>query len=381
LLAANTAALSYLAAIGAAETLIGPAAPRLDFCDLATGERWALTPGMGRVPWWIFDRRRRVPGTAARDYLAIRSLRKARPDDTVAGRLDTKGAVFRRLLQPFTVAALNTEVAAASAALLWRVLIESFGAGGAALRPLVPREGLSESFVDPACRFLAGHGAELRFGARLRRLVLDADAIRRLEFEGESVELGPADSVIMAVPPAIAARLLPGLVVPTEFRAIVNAHYRWGAGRETPLVTGLVGGTAEWVFRKPGILSVTVSAADPLVDTPAEALAPLLWHDVARALRLGEAAVPACRIVKEKRATFAASPEQLRRRPPAGTRWQNLFLAGDWTATGLPATIEGAIRAGRKAAALVDDRARKPLTQRSLQATHSHGEVADRAKV
>ncbi|MBV9523500.1 MAG: FAD-dependent oxidoreductase, partial [Alphaproteobacteria bacterium] len=121
LLAANTAALGYLAAIGAAETLIGPAAPRLDFCDLANGERWALTPGMGRVPWWIFDRRRRVPGTAARDYLAIGSLRKARPDDTVAGRLHTKGAVFRRLLQPFTVAALNTEVEAASAALLWRV--------------------------------------------------------------------------------------------------------------------------------------------------------------------------------------------------------------------------------------------------------------------
>ena len=59
------------------------------------------------------------------------------------------------------------------------------------------------------------------------------------------------------------------------------------------------------------------------------------------------------RIVKEKRATFAATPAQDARRPACATRWTNLFLAGDWTATGLPATIEGALRSGEKAAALV----------------------------
>jgi uncharacterized protein with NAD-binding domain and iron-sulfur cluster len=58
------------------------------------------------------------------------------------------------------------------------------------------------------------------------------------------------------------------------------------------------------------------------------------------------------RIVKERRATFAQTPEQVARRPPAATRWSNLFLAGDWTATVLPATIEGAIRSGDVAAEL-----------------------------
>src|SRR5690348_6667771 len=141
--------------------MTGPDEPRFDFCDLATGERWTLAPGQGRLPWWIVDRRRRVPGTRAGDYLAISGLRKARDIETIADRLDTSTTLFRRLWQPFAVAALNTEVEAASAPLLWHVVRESFGAGGAALRPLVPREGLSESFIDPARRFLEMHGAAL----------------------------------------------------------------------------------------------------------------------------------------------------------------------------------------------------------------------------
>ena len=62
------------------------------------------------------------------------------------------------------------------------------------------------------------------------------------------------------------------------------------------------------------------------------------------------AALPPWQIVRERRATFAATPAQNARRPGAQTAWDNLVLAGDWTATGLPATIEGAIRSGARAA-------------------------------
>ena len=85
-----------------------------------------------------------------------------------------------------------------------------------------------------------------------------------LEFDAETVPLGVRDTVILAVPAPVAARLLPGLVVPTEFRAIVNAHYRVDVDAGLPLLMGVIGGTAEWIFRKPGIVSVTVSAADRL---------------------------------------------------------------------------------------------------------------------
>jgi hydroxysqualene dehydroxylase len=352
LLSGNHAALDYLARIGAVATLDGPPMPLFNFCDLVSGERWTVAPGPGRLPWWIFDRSRRVPGTGALDYLRAVPLAWSGADDTVPARLAVDSVLFRRLWQPFAVAALNTEIEAASAALLWRVMVESFGAGGAALRPLVPHDGLSESFIDPALAFLARHGAAIRFGARLRAVILAGDRVAALDFDDGPIALDAEDCVILAVPAPIAVRLLPGLNAPGEFRAIVNAHYRFAVAAEKPLFIGLVGGTAEWVFRKPGILSVTVSAADRLVDEPAERLATLLWRDVARAYELGDQALPPWRIVKEKRATFAATPAELRRRPPSRTQWHNLFLAGDWTATGLPATIEGAIRSGDTAAAL-----------------------------
>jgi uncharacterized protein with NAD-binding domain and iron-sulfur cluster len=95
-----------------------------------------------------------------------------------------------------------------------------------------------------------------------------------------------------------------------------------------------------------------VSAADTLADEPSETVAARLWADTAAALGLPAKPQPPARIVKERRATFAQTPEQIARRPPAATPWANLFLAGDWTATGLPATIEGAIRSGNVAADL-----------------------------
>jgi uncharacterized protein with NAD-binding domain and iron-sulfur cluster len=88
------------------------------------------------------------------------------------------------------------------------------------------------------------------------------------------------------------------------------------------------------------------------MDAPREALAEEVWKDVVKLTRLPEA-LPPWHIIRERRATFAALPQENASRPQSQTRWRNLFLAGDWTATGLPATIEGAIRSGNEAARLV----------------------------
>jgi squalene-associated FAD-dependent desaturase len=351
LLSGNRCAMRYIDMIGARGTLTGPQRAIFPFVDRQTNERWVLQLNPGKIPWWIFVPERRVAGTSAISYLAARRLLEGSRDAVVTDRLDTRATLYRRLWQPLAVAALNTEAEAGSAQLFATIVRDTLGAGGKACVPLLPREGLSETLVDPALAKLRDGGADIRIGARLRALGFTQEHVTSLDLDGGNEVVGADEAVVLAVPAPVAARLVPDLTVPDEFRAIVNAHYRVAVRGEAPWFVGIIGGTAEWVFRKREVLSVTVSAADRVVDRAAEDLAPLLWRDVAAAYDLPSEPMPPWQMVKEKRATFAATPAQEARRSGAATRWTNLVLAGDWTRTGLPATIEGAIRSGFTAAA------------------------------
>jgi squalene-associated FAD-dependent desaturase len=385
LLAGNAAAMTYVERIGALETFDQPADMAIPFIDLHTGERWALRPGRGRVPWWVLQAGRRVPGTRGRDYLDALKLWRAAAGETVGAVLEADTVLFRRLWQPLSAAALNTAAGDASARLLWRVMVETVGRGAAACRPMLAREGLSESLVDPALALLSRRGAAIRFGTRLKALGFEGGRVADLVFDDHAVALRPQDSVILAVPAAIAARLVPGLVVPDDYAPIVNAHFRCSllpAGQTVaPLFACIVGGTAEWVFRKRDIVSVTVSAADRIVARPADELRDMLWRDVTRAFGLPAAPAPPARIVKERRATFRATPAQLARRPATATQWPNLRLAGDYVDTGLPATIEGAIRSGVAAAAhLRQCRPMPPAASRGPRAMQTPTPIQDRQR-
>ncbi len=351
LLSGNRAAFSYLEAIGAADTLGGPSVPLFPFMDLRSGERWTLRPNRGRLPWWILSPSRRVPGTRASDYLSLLALRRITDDRSVADALPP-GPLGDRLIAPLAIAALNTPPAHGLARLLGAVVRETLMQGGAACVPRFPRDSLAASLIDPAVVTLRARGAELRFSRRVGALAIEADRVTALHTADGSVSLGPGDALILAVPPWIATALLPNVTAPTEFEAILNIHFRTDADPGLAGFIGLVGGTAEWVFVKPGHVSVTISAANRMVDQPAEAIAAAVWPDVRAALHL-RATMPLWRVVKERRATFAATAEQDRRRPSSQIGLSNLALAGDWTQTGLPATIEGAIRSGRHAAELL----------------------------
>jgi squalene-associated FAD-dependent desaturase len=355
LLSGNSHARAYARSIGSEAGLVGPARAQFPFVDLTTGRRWQLDLGDGRLPLWLFDKARRVPDTGLRDYLALMPLIWAGPDKLVGNTIPCEGILYQRLVQPLLLAALNVDPPEGSAGLAGAIVRETLLAGGQACRPLIAREGLSAVLVEPALKLLQQKGASVRLGHELRGLTMSGPNVGELNFGEDIVTLTPGDVVVMAVPPRSAATLLPGLKGPTKFRAIVNAHFRFDPPRDMAPIIGVVGGLVEWLFSFPQRLSITISNADRLIDMPREELAQALWRDVCKAggISAESPELPPWQIVRERRATFEATPEQNALRPGAKTAWKNLFLAGDWTDTGLPATIEGSVRSGDRAADLV----------------------------
>jgi squalene-associated FAD-dependent desaturase len=351
-LSGNPAVAAYLARIGARDRLAGPKETQFPFVDLATGRRWIVRPNAGPLPWWIFAKDRGVPGATLGDYLGMGALAFTNAGKRVDEAVRCEGPVWETLMRPFLLAALNLAPEGGSAELSGAVIRETLLKGGHAYAPRVPTPGLAAAFVDPAVAHLQARGGQVRLSRRLTSLETDAGHVRALVFADGTVELEPNDRVVLAVPPWVAAELVPGLTVPDAFEGIVNAHYRIAPPPGAPLITGVLNSTVEWIFCFEDRISVTVSGANAIINDGRESLAKRLWAEVAQALAL-TADLPPWQIVKEKRATFAATVEQNAKRPAARTGLANLVLAGDWTATGLPATIEGALRSGETAARIV----------------------------
>jgi squalene-associated FAD-dependent desaturase len=357
LLSANTAALSFLKTIGAESELQSPGTAEFPFVDLASNERWLLRFGDSRLPWWVFDRKRRVPHTRVTDYLPAARLAWMSAEKPMGAMLDCAGPVYERLIKPFLLATLNVDPREGSARLAGAVIRESLARGGKACVPMLARDGIGNALVEPAVRYLRERGIAASMQEELAGLRFSGRAVSQLDFTTRPVPLAGNDVVILAVPAYAAAALIPDLRTPAAFRGIVNAHFRVDPPAHLPPMLGVINGVCEWIFAHPGRISVTISDAGRFFEMPRAELAQIIWRDAAAVSGL-PAALPPWQIVRERRATFAATPEQNALRPGAETAWDNLFLAGDWTATGLPATLEGAIRSGNRAADLAAQRLR-----------------------
>lgn len=352
LLSGNTSALGYLNAIGAQDRLTGPRGARFDFYDLETSDRWNVDLTRGPVPLWVLYKDRRVPGTNMTDYLRGLKLLTA-GDRSVAALFGGQGQIYRRFWEPFSVAVLNTPADVAAARLLMPVIRETLAKGADASKPLIAKNGLSDTFVDPALKWLERRGAEIRFNTRVDEIVRDDRKVTALAGDTGTEELGSDDGVVLAVPPWAAATLIDGVSMPDKFAPIVNVHFKLEtaeiSGMTSPLL-GMVGSVSHWIFKRENIISVTISAADELARQSNDEIAQTVWREVSQAIGLTASGQPPVRVIKERRATFVATPDQLARRPASRTDFINLALAGDWIDTGLPATIEGAIRSGETAA-------------------------------
>src|SRR4029077_4512608 len=149
--------------------ITGPRRPVFPFVDLKTGREWTLRPSSGRIPWWPLFRGRPVPKTSAGEHLALRKIGQEW-DDTVMTETMRHNSLYWLLLEPMSVAALNTRPHEALACLFGSVLRETLLKGANACLPRVPKEGLSEALVDPAIATLRQRGAEILFNRRITRV-------------------------------------------------------------------------------------------------------------------------------------------------------------------------------------------------------------------
>jgi squalene-associated FAD-dependent desaturase len=362
ILSANAAVLSHARRVGGADRLreLPAAFPFADLAPEAAVRRWTVrvpaTPlGSGRAD-------ARPPGAGLGEALAgAASLVAARRGRTVAEAVRGRGPMWRAFWEPMTTAVLNMPPEEGSAALLRAALLRSFLRGAAACRPVVAPEGLGAALIEPALDRLARLGVEVRLREPLAGLAAEGRRATALHLPGGPIELGPRDAVVLALPPGVAAGVLPGLPAPRPGLAILNAHFvvRPEAAEAAPPILGLLGGEAQWLFRRGDVLSVTISAAERgrAWDMERDAALELLWSEVARALDLRGERPLASRLLRERGATFDQSPAGDRARPATRTPLANVVLAGDHVRTGLPATLEGAVLSGRAAArALLEER-------------------------
>jgi glycine/D-amino acid oxidase-like deaminating enzyme len=327
----NPAAMGYLERVGTRASLHAlPSIPTV--FDLADGKIWR--PSLGTLI--------RALASSLWTFGFDRS-------GTVAKRVGTSRD-FRFIWEPLAVATLNTDAARASAALFRSVLARSVWRGLAASRMHVAGGDLTASFVAPAVAALQARGVGVQFGHGLREPVLRDGRVVELVFDDTTIVLSRNDVVVFAVPWWTASKWLGLPELPDS--PIVNVHYRLKtppANLADHEALGVVGGVSQWIFRRGDILAVTVSAAAGLDEQSNDDIAATIWREVVRALDLS-GQPEAVRVVKEKRATLLHTTETEALRPHR-RQGENLFLAGDWTATGLPCTIESAIRSGNLAAA------------------------------
>lgn len=357
-LGGNPAVFEYLDLVGAKDEL-SPAngTGAIPFFDIKTGARWALKPNQGRIPWFVLFPSRRVPDSKLSDYLAALRLLQAGSEEPVQSVMGDLGPTWERFWEPLSTAIMNTPADQASAALLGAAIKRVLSVKRSGLAAYVPRATLAQTFVDPALTLLSQSGAEIRFASSVMSVEGDTQATR-LNFRSASVDLAPNDRLVLAVPPwAPVVRPFLSSTIEASASPIINAHFRLaqpaaGTGDDMTRngMTGLINGIAHWIFRRDAIVSVTVSADQALADRPHGEIANSLWQDVCRCLALAPTPCPAHRVIVERRATPVQDSVFAGCRPGSQTFLQNVYLAGDWTDTKLPCTLESAIESGFAAA-------------------------------
>jgi squalene-associated FAD-dependent desaturase len=252
-----------------------------------------------------------------------------------------------------SIGALNTNPEKASARLFAHILREMFLKGNFNSTIILPKYDLTRSLIEPMEKHITDNGGTIVTSKRAVEISLSGNAVSSITTDdGKEFQ---ADQYVLAIPPYAIAKLIDAKAVidaPLDafsYSTIVSIHIRTNEINLSEPFYGPIGSKIHWLFRHDDHISLVISSADKYMDMSDETIMEMVSAELKTYFSIRLPTDVNYRIIKSKRATFVPSPDIVNRRPSARIKYTNLFLAGDWIDTGLPATIEGAVLSGKEA--------------------------------
>jgi squalene-associated FAD-dependent desaturase len=262
---------------------------------------------------------------------------------------------IKSLWEIIAVGALNTNIHKASALMFREILLKIFFNGNFASTIILPKYGLSDAYVKNAKEFIESNGGKIKLSSSVNEFIISNNKIVKIKTADEVYE--GFDYVISAIPLHAINNVYPELFsdhkIELEYSSILNIHIWLKNNPMKEHFYGLIDSPVHWIFNKGNHINLVISNADYLIDKSAEEIYNLCVDELIKCTKLEESDFIHYKILKEKRATFIPSNKIMNTRPSSKTKIANLFLAGDWTDTGLPSTIESAVKSGRIASELI----------------------------
>tara|TARA_Y100000590_G_scaffold421294_1_gene524816 strand:+ start:9615 stop:10883 length:1269 start_codon:yes stop_codon:yes gene_type:complete len=356
-----TNTFNYLKKINAEKKLLSNNQTFYPFIDIKKKEKWEVRPYSFILPWWIFFKSYRPINVSFIDFIKSFKLIFAKRNQTVSDIIKKNSLIYRSFWKPFTIAVLNTHPNEASAKLLFNVIIKTLFFRNDPLKPYITKKSLDDSLIKPAIKKILSKKIKIKTKSRLKKIIFKNNFAEKIIINNDIIKINKKDLVILAVTPNIISRIIPKFKVPKKTNCILNIHFKLNQIHKkiklpnNSFFVGIIGGTIDWIFKKKNILSITISAANNLNKLNNEEISEIVWSDVKKVFNLENITKPKYKIIREKMATFVQSPNEIYKKPKMLTQYKNIFLAGDWIDTGLPATIEGAITSGYNIASYINN--------------------------
>ncbi len=284
------------------------------------------------------------------DYLSLLKFFFVKKNSSVF-EIVGNSKIFKTFWEPLTLGVMNTDPKMASAKVLSNVLKETIYKGEKFCRIFQPKKNWDETLIEPAIIQIKKNGGRINFGSLLKKIDVIDNYVNELSFLNHKIKVNKNDTVIAAIPPTNLSKLLGSCSLPEQYNTILNLHFKIKQKDlklfQKPII-GFINSITQWVFVKSNHLSITVSNANNLNNINAEELIVKVWNEIRKYIKK-KIIYENVQIVREKKATYVQSPNNINLVKDFNKFPKNMKIVGDWTQYNLPCTIEASILSGKNA--------------------------------